>query len=318
MLRLRLEEGLGLVLCGLACALLAALVTYNPADPSFNTATSQPPTNLLGTVGATVADSLLQGLGLGAVLPALVLVAWGWRFLSHRVLDFESWPLLALRMGAIVCLLPVCSALLAAIRLLFTALPALGWPTQAGIGGGLGRSIAQASIAAGMAAIGPAGGMVIWLLGGLLAIMLAALGTGLRRQEWSALWRATVVVTTLPGRLARRFVRSYANSRPAMENGTPLPHPGAQNTFYDGTLPNGALFDDEHEDPYATPYAGQPRATGTAAGHAPAAPVMGAMAGGTGGAAGTALILHTPDSPTQRPAQYPPPPGRPPPPPPRG
>ncbi|MBS0990142.1 DNA translocase FtsK 4TM domain-containing protein, partial [Acetobacter okinawensis] len=148
-LRLRMEEGGGVGLCLLACALLAALLTYNPTDPSFNTATNQPPTNLLGTTGALIADTLLQGIGLGATLPALILMAWGWRFMSHRLLGHETWMTFGMRVAAIMCLLPVSGALLAAIPLLFTALPAPEWPTQAGIGGGVGHSIAQTSISAG-------------------------------------------------------------------------------------------------------------------------------------------------------------------------
>ncbi|EGE48486.1 MULTISPECIES: DNA translocase FtsK [Acetobacter] len=220
-LRLRLEEGGGLALCVLACALLAALVSYNPNDPSFNTATGQPPTNLLGISGAFFADTLLQGVGLAAILPALILIAWGWRFMSHRLLGHESWPVFAMRVVAILCLLPVSGALLSAIPLLFTALPAINWPTQAGVGGGIGHSIAQTSIAAGMAAIGPAGGMVLWLLGLLLAFLLMALATGLRREEWFAIWRVTLTLLRLPGKLGVRFVRYYASRKPQTDAYTP-------------------------------------------------------------------------------------------------
>ncbi|CEF53756.1 DNA translocase FtsK [Acetobacter ghanensis] len=277
-LRLRLEEGGGIALCILACALLAALVTYNPTDPSFNTATNQPPTNLLGTTGAFIADTLLQGIGLGATVPALILVAWGWRFMSHRLLGHETWMTFGMRVAAILCLLPVSGALLAAIPLLFTALPSIEWPTQAGIGGGVGHSIAQTSIAAGMAAIGPAGGMVIWLLGGLLAALLLALGTGLRREEWLAIWRAFVFVIRLPGRLGTRFVRYYASHKP-QTSAPASPQPvhaatsqPATDPFYGSTLPTGALFDDEADEHDHSPYSASPAVT-------PAS-------------TGTALVLH--------------------------
>ncbi|MCP1242834.1 cell division protein FtsK [Acetobacter lambici] len=270
-----MEEGGGVALCILACALLAALLTYNPTDPSFNTATNQPPTNLLGTTGAFVADTLLQGIGLGATVPVLILMAWGWRFMSHRLLGHETWMIFGMRVAAILCLLPVSGALLAAIPLLFTALPTVEWPTQAGIGGGVGHSIAQTSIAAGMAAIGPAGGMVIWLLGGLLAGLLLALGTGLRREEWFAIWRAFVFVICLPGRLGRRFVRYYASHKPQPAPSTTAqptaytpPAQPAADPFYGSTLPSGALFDDEEDEHAPTPYhpaqASSAQTTGTA------------------------------------------------------
>ncbi|WP_371277371.1 FtsK/SpoIIIE family DNA translocase [Acetobacter orleanensis] len=216
--RLRLEEGGGILLCLLACVLLVALVTYNPNDPSFNTATGQSPTNLLGMTGAVLSDTLLQGIGLAAVLPSLILFAWGWRFLSHRLLGHEAPMVFGLRCLALICLLPVAGALLAAIPLLFTALPPIHWPTQAGIGGGIGFSIAQTSLSAGMAAIGPAGGMVLWILGVLLSILLTALCTGLRREEWLTLWRGVVVLFRLPGQLGMRFVRYYASRKPQTED----------------------------------------------------------------------------------------------------
>ncbi|WP_408744692.1 DNA translocase FtsK 4TM domain-containing protein [Acetobacter fabarum] len=269
-----MEEGGGIALCILACALLAALLTYNPTDPSFNTATNQPPTNLLGITGAFVADTLLQGIGLGAAVPVLILLAWGWRFMGHRLLGHETWMVFGMRVAAILCLLPVTGALLAAIPLLFTTLPAMEWPTQAGIGGGVGHSIAQTSIAAGMAAIGPAGGMVIWLLGGLLAGLLLALGTGLRRDEWYAIWRAFAFVVCLPGRLGRRFVRYYASHKPhpaapatSTRSGTYAPQAQpAADPFYGSTLPSGPLFDDEEDEhaPYHTPRATPSHVTGTA------------------------------------------------------
>ncbi|QEO18529.1 FtsK/SpoIIIE family DNA translocase [Acetobacter vaccinii] len=250
MIRLRLEEAGGLVLCGLACALLVALATYNPADPSFDTATTQTPTNLLGATGAVLADGLLQGIGLGALLPSAILTAWGWRFLSHRLTGRETWAVFGMRAVAVLCLLPVSGALLAAIPLLFTALPDIHWPTEAGIGGGIGHSIAQLAISAGMAAIGPAGGMVLWLMGGLLFVLLMALATGLGRHEWAAIGRVVHMLVTLPGRLAQRFVRYYA-ARPQPATDTPstgYAAPTGADPFYGSTLPSGSLFDDEDED----------------------------------------------------------------------
>lgn len=288
-LRLRMEESGGVALCILACALLAALLTYNPTDPSFNTATNQPPTNLLGMTGAFVADTLLQGIGLGAMVPVLILLAWGWRFMSHRLLGHETWMVFGMRVAAILCLLPVSGALLAAIPLLFTALPGMEWPTQAGIGGGVGHSIAQTSIAAGMAAIGPAGGMVVWLLGGLLAGLLLALGTGLRRHEWYAIWRAFAFIVCLPGRLGRRFVRYYASHKPHPASPAASTQPGAYTTqaaqpatdaFYGSTLPSGPLFDDEEDEHDLAPYTA----------HQPA----------THHATGTALVLHGAQDNSQR------------------
>ncbi|MFT8697626.1 DNA translocase FtsK 4TM domain-containing protein [Acetobacter orientalis] len=269
-LRLRLEEGGGIVLCVLACALLVALATYNPKDPSFNTATGQPPTNLLGMVGAVLSDTLLQGIGIAAALPALVLMAWGWRFMSHRLLGHETLMVFGLRVVAFLCLLPVAGALFAAIPLLFTALPPLHWPTEAGIGGGIGFSIAQTSLSAGSAAIGPAGGMVLWILGLLLACLLTALTTGLNRQEWLALWHGVMVVARLPGKLSMRFVRYYASRKPHTDEAPHGPVGGyatGEETSYAPSsgptqTPHSLFHDDLDEDDLA--FDEHPAAPGTA------------------------------------------------------
>ncbi len=55
----------GLVLGLLGLTLLVALLTYDPRDPSFDTATTRHAANLAGPVGAFLADLLLQGFGLG-------------------------------------------------------------------------------------------------------------------------------------------------------------------------------------------------------------------------------------------------------------
>ncbi|OUI96221.1 cell division protein FtsK [Acetobacter indonesiensis] len=252
-LRLRLEEGGGILLCLLACAVLVALATYNPKDPSFNTATGQAPTNLLGMFGAVLSDTLLQGIGIAAVLPSFILMAWGWRFMSHRLLGHESLVVFLLRLVAILCLLPVSGALLAGIPLQFTALPPIHWPTEAGIGGGIGFSIAQTSLSAGTAAIGPAGGMVVWILGLLLCCLLLALGTGLRRQEWLTLWRGFMTVIRFPGQMGMRFVRYYASRKPQTDRvatsyaGSGYAT-GEETSYAPSHASSRALFEDDDED----------------------------------------------------------------------
>ncbi|GAC1477727.1 MAG: hypothetical protein NVS2B11_00650 [Acetobacteraceae bacterium] len=80
--RLRLGQ-LGGVALGLAALLLLlALASYNPHDPSLNTATSRPPSNWVGLAGATTADVLIQSFGAAAILPALALLAWAWRLME--------------------------------------------------------------------------------------------------------------------------------------------------------------------------------------------------------------------------------------------
>ena len=61
----------------LATLLLAALMSWNPADPSLNAASTEAPTNWLGMNGAMFADLFMQTLGLAAWPAALLLIAFG-------------------------------------------------------------------------------------------------------------------------------------------------------------------------------------------------------------------------------------------------
>ena len=80
----RLSEGAGLCLFAAGAALMGALITYAPTDPSLNSATEGQVRNLLGQSGAHVADLLVQTFGLAAALPALLLAAWGWGLARKR------------------------------------------------------------------------------------------------------------------------------------------------------------------------------------------------------------------------------------------
>lgn len=73
----RLRELTGIVYLFLALALLFALASYDPLDPSWNTATGRrPAANRIGLAGAHAADFLYQSIGYAAwLLPPLMI--WG-------------------------------------------------------------------------------------------------------------------------------------------------------------------------------------------------------------------------------------------------
>ena len=77
----RLNEIIGLVVLVAAVLLMLALVSYTPSDPSFNTvggyASGRPAHNWTGIVGAWVADSSLQVVGVAIFLLPLVMVRLG-------------------------------------------------------------------------------------------------------------------------------------------------------------------------------------------------------------------------------------------------
>ncbi|MGH9628330.1 MAG: DNA translocase FtsK 4TM domain-containing protein [Bryobacteraceae bacterium] len=83
----RLNEAAAVVYLLFGVLFLLCLVSYNPEDASFNTATSvERPLNLIGRAGAHTADLSLQLLGFGSfAFPVLLLVlAWKW-FRSSRI-----------------------------------------------------------------------------------------------------------------------------------------------------------------------------------------------------------------------------------------
>ncbi len=83
----RLREFTGFVCLACAFALLFALASFDPLDPSWNTVTGRrPAANKIGVAGAWVSDLLFQSFGLASwLLPALL--AWiGIRWLRHHPL----------------------------------------------------------------------------------------------------------------------------------------------------------------------------------------------------------------------------------------
>ncbi|NHN88119.1 DNA translocase FtsK [Acetobacter conturbans] len=212
-LKRRGDELGGIVLWILAIVFAACFWTYDPQDPSPDVSTDRAATNLLGRPGAFVADLLIQSVGLATSLLVLALVAWGWRIFRHRGLS-----VFVLRAVALCCLMLVTASLLAAVPILITALHAPAWPSDAGIGGGMGASIAGNAVSAGMAAIGPAGGVILWVLGLILAFLLGTLAFGLDRNEWRTIGQTTgttlLVMGRQPGRLARTIIARQRRELP--------------------------------------------------------------------------------------------------------
>ncbi len=186
LIRTRLAQLGGLALALFALLLLAALVSYNPHDPSLNTATSQPPRNLAGLPGAMCADLLLQGFGAAAALPGLAMLAWAFRIATGRPLR------LVLRLVCTVLAVPVVAAVLAAAALVPGMLAVSAWPTTAGLGGAAGGALAAHAGSTGYGLLGQAGASVMLGLGALLALVLTVLALGLTAGEWRAAGQGAV------------------------------------------------------------------------------------------------------------------------------
>ncbi len=193
---LRRLAGLGaMVLAAAAVGLLAMLATYDPQDPSLNTATARGARNLFGAPGAVAADFMLQGFGAAAALPGVALLAWAWRL---GVAGGGGRSSALWRVIAMLAALPVLSAALSAGAALLGASP--GWPAAAGPGGAVGLIVSGDAMLAGRGLMGQTGGAVVSGLLSVLALVLVLLALGLSLAEWRAAIRRA-------GRLIGRVVR---------------------------------------------------------------------------------------------------------------
>ena len=174
-LRRRAIQSAGVVLLLLSTVLALALISYAPNDPSFNTANSQSVANLAGLPGAYTADLLLQAVGAASGLLVIILGAWAWALLSCRGIS-----LLWLR-GALCPL----SIVFGATGFAGLAAP-LGWPVEAGFGGGGGGVIA-APVATQLAAWG-AGSPTLPIIAFVLAAIACSVALGLPWREWRSLF----------------------------------------------------------------------------------------------------------------------------------
>ncbi len=134
-LRRRAVEIGGLSLLAAALSLIAAMVSYSPADPNWNRAASDAVVNWAGSPGAYISDLALQSLGIGSGVLALILMTWSWRITTDRGLP-HFWRHLLL-VPLTLCL----AAFLAASWLVPDS-----WPLKTGLGGFAGDTMANAMI----------------------------------------------------------------------------------------------------------------------------------------------------------------------------
>ena len=197
----------GLVLAFAGIALLLALFSYDPHDPSLNTASSRETRNLVGPLGAMVADLLLQTFGAAAALPGIALLVWAWRLGSRRGMGS-----VAVRLASLLGAIPVVSGVLASLA----AQGAVSWPTLAGPGGASGRLLANGAMSMGAHVAGPAGEALAWVAGMGLGTLLSALALGLTLSEWRLAGR-------MAGRAAHATARGGRTGWRWMGFGLPMP-----------------------------------------------------------------------------------------------
>ena len=183
---------------------MIALFSYDPHDPSLNTASSQETHNLVGPLGAVLADLLLQSFGVAAALPGLTALVWAWRLVSRR-----GMGTVAVRLASLLSAIPLVAAVLASL----TPHSGVAWPTLAGPGGASGRLLSEAALGFGAHLAGPTGAALIWMAGVALSVLLTALALGLTISEWQSAGRmakdaaqATAHATARGGRSGWRWM----------------------------------------------------------------------------------------------------------------
>ncbi|WP_027284484.1 FtsK/SpoIIIE family DNA translocase [Rubritepida flocculans] len=182
----RLGEFAALLLGLGGIALLLAVGSYDPADPSLSTATARPVGNLLFAPGAVVADVLRQGVGWMGFLPGLVLLAWAVRLAAGR-----GVRLAPLRLAFLLLALPLGAALLAEIP-----------GAEAGAAGPL---LAAALTTALADAFGPTGGLAARIGLAALWLWLTYSAFGLSFGEWGRAARLTAETAARGAENAARF-----------------------------------------------------------------------------------------------------------------
>ncbi len=118
----------------LATLLVVALISWNPADPSLNAASSAAPTNWLGANGALFADLLMQSLGLAAWPCTLLLIAFGLAGAIGDAIQQRLKPTPFKALSATAGVLALSAGLSALTH------PA-AWPLAAGLGGLWGDAV---------------------------------------------------------------------------------------------------------------------------------------------------------------------------------
>jgi S-DNA-T family DNA segregation ATPase FtsK/SpoIIIE len=207
----RFAEISGLAMAMAGIFVFVTLITYNPRDPSLNTATSQHATNLGGPIGSILADFLLQGFGCAGGLPGLAMLIWAWRIASRRGIGHVG-----IRVFFTILAVPLLATTLSAAH------GAGAWPTAAGLGGAGGHLLAGASAEWAQGFAGPLAGALVFLAAALLTVAFVVGSLGLSLRDWRTAAQASARAsawgsTQAAGLVARAAPSPRAYTQPAAD-----------------------------------------------------------------------------------------------------
>lgn len=129
----RIVDASGIALFLFGGYILLAIASYNRADPSINTAVAgnAEVRNWMGSGGASIADLLLQTVGLGGLVFAFTFIVWGACLIIRRSLSPVWLRFAAMIFGAV------------AAAAAFARVPSGDWLAQPHMGGSGGMKILQ-------------------------------------------------------------------------------------------------------------------------------------------------------------------------------
>jgi S-DNA-T family DNA segregation ATPase FtsK/SpoIIIE len=230
----RLAEISGLAMAMAGIFVFVTLITYNPRDPSLNTATSQHATNLGGPVGSVIADFLLQGFGCAGGLPGLAMLIWAWRIATRRGIGHVGVRILFTLLAV-----PVTALTLSAGH------GGGAWPTAAGLGGAGGHLLAGATIEWAQGYVGVGAAALVVLGGVLLSAVLVACSLGLSLRDWRRAGGAAVIAAQAGARAG-----SWGGAQAAGLVARAAPTPRAYSAPPMGA-PMGVMDEDDDDFPVA-------------------------------------------------------------------
>ncbi len=182
----RLVDSVALSLFVVAAFIMSSLLSYNSADPSWNSSGSQDVSNIGSYSGAWISDVLLQTLGFGAFVLAAAFIIW-----SYRVFKRQSVRPITLRLAAVLV-----AAVLASIAL--SQVPSGSWSVHPYLGSSAGVIIMNNIVSFSAPLHIPYINSIVAAACGVLSLLIFLYGAAFSRYEIASMWfRVKVAVFTI-------------------------------------------------------------------------------------------------------------------------
>ncbi|HYW48127.1 MAG TPA: DNA translocase FtsK 4TM domain-containing protein, partial [Bryobacteraceae bacterium] len=179
----RLNEVTGFLLLSLGLVVLLSLVSYHAQDPSWDTAASARPHNLVGYPGSYIADLLYQAFGIAAFLFPLLIFLLSWKWIRSEEVEAGAVKVA----GTVLLCLGLCTSLSFTSSHLFRGTVRIGGTVGFVVGRWLLDSL---NLAGALVATGTAVVVSVYLVSSFTISRLNVWAAWFRvpRERWQA-WR---------------------------------------------------------------------------------------------------------------------------------